>query len=185
MGGLGTGLSGLTGQSLGGGLGTSLSGLTGQRLPGRLESRASWGEEQYAKGWEVESHIRGKLGEELDLQETQGASFGVGREEGVGPIEYSPCDSELTGPPAIRKLCFPVIPPPPPPPTHLWDLGLPAVLEGWPQQFPEAYHHRGFPCPGLLALWRGYTSSEQHQKHRQHPGKGLQPRKARTSLAGQ
>jgi len=51
----------------------------------------------------------------------------------------------------------------PPPPTLSPNLGLPAIQEGWPQQLPEAYHCRGCPCTGLLALWRGYTSAEQHQ----------------------
>ena len=81
------------------------------------------------------------------------------------PIEFSPCHSKLTGPLASRKLCFPVhsLPPPLPPPTLSLNLGLPAIQEGWPQQLPEAYHRRGSPCTGLLALWRGYTSTEQHQ----------------------
>ena len=39
------------------------------RLPGGLGSGPSWWREQYAKGWGVESHIRGNLGKELDLQE--------------------------------------------------------------------------------------------------------------------
>ena len=43
------------------------------------------------------------------------------------------------------------------------DLGQPAIQEGWSQQLPEAYHHRGCPCTGLLALWRGCTSAEQHR----------------------
>ena len=40
-------------------------------------------------------------------------NVGEGREEGVGPKEHSPCHSKLTGPLAIRKLCFPVHPPTP------------------------------------------------------------------------
>ena len=90
MGGLGTGLSGLIGKSLGGGLGTSLSALAGQRLPGRLENKALWEREQYAKGWEVESHIRGNLEKELDLEERQGTSVGEGREERVGTNRILP-----------------------------------------------------------------------------------------------
>jgi len=43
------------------------------------------------------------------------------------------------------------------------NLGLPAMQGCWPQQLPEAYNHRGCPCTGLLALWRGYTSTEKHQ----------------------
>jgi len=39
---------------------------------------------QYAKGWGVESHIRGNLGEEVDLQERQDTSVGEGRGGGVG-----------------------------------------------------------------------------------------------------
>ena len=64
----------------------------------------------------------------------------------------------------LQKAALPsASPPPPPPPMLSLDLGLPAIQEGWPQQLPEAYHHRGCPCTGLLALWRGYTSTEQHQ----------------------
>ena len=42
------------------------------------------------------------------------------------------------------------------------DLRMPAILEGWPHHLWESDHHRGFPCPGLPALWRGYTPKEQH-----------------------
>ena len=92
-------------------------------------------------------------------------SAGEGREEGVGPHRILPTHSKHTSQIPIRKLCFPVHPLPPPPPRtmHSPDLGLPAIWEGWPQQFPEAYHCRGCLFPGLLALWRGYTPTEQHQ----------------------
>ena len=43
--------------------------------------------------------------------------LGRGEKKGWAPIEYSPCHSELTGPLAIRKLCFPVHPLPPAPAT--------------------------------------------------------------------
>ena len=33
--------------------------------------------------------------------------------------------------------------------------------EGWPHHLLEANHFRGFPPPGLPALWRGYTPTEQ------------------------
>ena len=91
--------------------------------------------------------------------------LGRGEKKGWVPIEYPPRHSKLTGPLASRKLCFPVhsLPPPPPPTMLSPNLGLPAIQEGWPQQLPEAYHRRGSPCTGLLALWRGYTSTEQHQ----------------------
>ena len=39
--------------------------------------------------------------------------LGRGEEKGWATIEYSPHHSELTCPPAIRKLCFPVHPPSP------------------------------------------------------------------------
>ena len=65
-------------------------------------------------------------------------------EKGWAAIEYSPHHSELTCPPAIRKLCFPVIPPPSTP-CCAWDLILPAIPEGWPHHLWEADHHRGFP----------------------------------------
>ena len=42
------------------------------------------GRKQYTKGREVESHIRGNVGEELDLRERQGTSVGEGRGGGVG-----------------------------------------------------------------------------------------------------
>ena len=46
--------------------------------------------------------------------------LGRGEEEGWATIEYSPCHSKLTCPPAIRKLCFPVHPPSPYCSTHAW-----------------------------------------------------------------
>ena len=87
------------------------------------------------------------------------ASVGRGEKKSWATIEYSPCHSKLTGLTAIRKLLSGS----PPPLTQVSDLELPAIQECWPQQFPVAYHHRGCPCPGLLALWRGYTPVEQHQ----------------------
>ena len=83
-----------------------------------------------------------------------------GEEEGWATIEYSPHHSELTCPPAIRKLYFPMHPPFPLPCVHALDLRLPAIPEGWPHHFQEADHCRGFPCPGLPAFWRGYTPTE-------------------------
>ena len=160
-----------------GGLGTGLSGLMGQRLPGRLESRASvGGREQYTKGWEVESHIRGNLGEELDLQERQGASVGEGR-------EYSLHHSELTGLPAIRKLCFPVHSSPPTPHGHAGPgaachpRGLASILHG------------SLPLQGLSLPWPACPLEGLHPRRAapntasplQEP---LQPRKDRTSSAG-
>ena len=144
-----------------GGLETGLSSLMGQRLPGRLENKAvtEEGSNMLRAGkWKATSE--GTWEKSLVC-----AHAGEGREEGVGPHRILPTPQQAYWPLAIRKLCFPVhpLPPPLPPPMHLWDLGLPAILEGWPQQLPEAYHLRGCPCPGLLALWRGYTPVEQHQ----------------------
>ena len=135
--------------------------MTGQRLPGRLENKAVAEEGSNTLGagkWKAASE--GTWEKSLVC-----AHAGRGEKKGWVPIEYSPCHSKLTGPLASRKLCFPVhsVPPPLPPPMLSTDLGLPAIQEGWPQQLPEAYHHRGCPCTGLLALWRGYTSAEQHQ----------------------
>ena len=41
------------------------------------------------------------------------------------------------------------------------DLRPPAIPEGWPHHLQEADHLRGFSCPGLPTLWRGYTPMEQ------------------------
>ena len=69
--------------------------------------------------------------------------------------------NEHTCPPASSEQCFPVYPPSPYP-TCVPDLRPPAILEGWHHHLQEADHLRGFPCPGLPALWRGYTPTEQH-----------------------
>ena len=46
-------------------------------------------------------------------------------------------------------------------PVHMPDLRPPAIQEGWPHHSQEADPLRGFPSPGLLALWRGYTPVKQ------------------------
>ena len=54
-------------------LGRSRNHLTGQRLPGRLEKKSCCrGREQYSRGGEVESRIRGNLGEEPGLRSCWG-----------------------------------------------------------------------------------------------------------------
>lgn len=118
----------------------------------RKQSIIAGGREQYAKGWEVESHIRGNLGEEVDLQERQGASVGEGREEGVGHHRLLPMPQQAHWPTSYQKAVLPSASPLPLPLTHTPYLALPAIPEGWPQHLPEAYRGRGFPCPGLLAL---------------------------------
>ena len=65
-------------------------------------------------------------------------------------------------PTSYQKAVLPSASPLPLPLEHVPDLGLPAILEGRPHHLWEANHHRGFPCPGLPALWRGYTPTEQH-----------------------
>ena len=142
-------------------LGRSRNHLTGQRLPGRLENKAVAEEGAILQEWG-----RGKPHQREPGRRAWSAPvLGSGEKKGWVPIEYPPHHSKLTGPLTSRKLCLPVhpLPPPPPPPTLSRDLGLPAIREGWPQKLPEAYHCRGCPCTGLLALWRGYTSTEKHQ----------------------
>ena len=101
----------------------------------------------------------------------------LGRKEGEGwaAIDCSPHHSPLTCLPAIRKLCFPVHLPLPH--ARAPDLRLLAIPEGWPHHLQKADHHRGLPCPGLPSPPQSST------QHHQPPGKGPQPRKARTSLA--
>ena len=91
-------------------------------------------------------------------------STGEGR-EGVGPHRILPTPQRAYQPTSYQKAVLPSASPPPAPttPLNLPDPGLPAIWEGWPQQLLEAYHCRGCPCPGLLALWRGCTPAEQHQ----------------------
>ena len=62
------------------------------------------------------------------------------------------------------------------------DLRQPDIPEGCPHHLREADHHRGFPCPGLSAPWRGYTPIEQHLTP-QAPWKRTAAQKTRTSLA--
>lgn len=81
--------------------------LAGQRLPGSLESGASWWREKYAKGWGVESHIRGNLAEELDLQERQGVSVGEGRGEEVGHHRIIPTPQQAHSPTSYQKAVLP------------------------------------------------------------------------------
>ena len=72
--------------------------------------------------------------------------------------------------------------PPPLSHAHAPDLRLPAIQEGWPHHLWEADHLRGFPCLACLPLG-GATPLQSSTQHHQPPGKGLQPRKARISLA--
>ena len=106
----------------------------------------------------MESHNRGKLGKDLDLQKRQVPVLGRGEEEGWAAIEYSLCPSEHTCLPASREQCFPVHPPPTP---HAPDLRPPAIPEDWPHCSWEANHLQGFPWPGLSTLWRCCTPAEQ------------------------
>ena len=72
--------------------------------------------EQYTKGWGAESHIRGNLAQELDLQERQGASVGEGRGEGVGCHRILPTPQQAHLPASYQKAVLPsaVLPPPTP-----------------------------------------------------------------------
>ena len=96
----------------------------------------------------MESHIRGNLGEELDLQERQGASVGDGREEGVGHHRILPMPQQAHWPASYQKALLPSASPLPSPSRmhETWGC-LPSQREGWPQHLPEAYHHRSFPLP--------------------------------------
>ena len=120
-------------------------------------------EQTWEKSWDCTSVVEGR--------------------EGVGPHRILPMTQRDYWPASYQKAVLQSASPPLPPLTHAMDLGLPATSESWPQQLPEAYHHRGCCCPGLLALWRDYTPWSS-TKHLQSQGKGLQPRKARISLAG-
>ena len=86
-------------------------GLVGKRLPGSPESQG-W-REQYAKGWGVESTLEGTWEKSWICRRDKAPVLGRGAEEGWAAIEYSPHHRELTCPPAIRKLGFPVHPPSP------------------------------------------------------------------------
>ena len=100
-----------------------------------------------------------------------------GDKKGWATIEYSPHHRKLTGPPAIRKLCFPVHPSSPYPSCtcQTWRDGLYTCLK------PTTAG--AFPALACLPSG-GATPPRSSTKHRQPPGKGLQPRKARTSSAG-
>ena len=108
--------------------------------------------EQYAKGWEVESHNRGNLAEDLDHRRDKAPVLGRGEEEGWATIKYSLCPSKHTCPTASWEQCFPVQLPSPTP--RMPDLRAPAILEGWPHHLQEANHLQGFPRPGLAAPGR-------------------------------
>ena len=54
----------------------------------------------------MESHNRGKLGKDLDLQKRQVPVLGRGEEEGQAAIEYCLHPSEHAYPPASREQCF-------------------------------------------------------------------------------
>ena len=70
-------------------------------------------------------------------------SVGEGR-EGMGPHRIRPISQRALWPASYQKAVFPSASPQPPL-MHLPDMGVPAIREGWPQQFLEAYHHRGCP----------------------------------------
>ena len=102
--------------------------------------------EQYTKGWGVESHNRGNLGEGLDPQERQGANVVEGRGGRVG------CHRLLLMP---QGACLPAreqrfLVQPPFPTLCMPDQKLPTILVEWPHHTWEAIHHHGFPqlvCP--------------------------------------
>ena len=105
-----------------------------------------------------------------------------GEQKGWAPIEYSPCHSELTGPPAIRNLCFPRHLTFPYPSHTRWTWGC------LPSQRVDFDNCRKPTTSGALPALDclpsgGATPPWRSTKHCQPPRKGLQPRKARTSLA--
>ena len=131
--------------------------------------------EQYVKGWRVESHIKGNLGEELDLQERQGTSFGKGRGGGVGWHRIHPTPQRGHLPASYQKSVLPTASPLPLCHARVPDLRLPAILEGCPQHLWEA-------DPALACLTSGGTTLLRSSSPDCQPsGKGPQPRKARTS----
>ena len=75
-------------------------GLTVWRQPEGLGNLVTGWREQYAKGWGVESHNRGHMGEGPDPQVRQGTSVGEGRARGAG------CHRIL---PAPQRVCLPAI----------------------------------------------------------------------------
>ena len=109
--------------------------------------RRGW-REQYAKGWGMESHIRGNLGEEPDPQERQGGSVGEGRGGGVDCHRILPtpqrahlsASSRKAVLPSVSPLSLPCVP----------DLRLPAIREGWSHHLQEADHQ---PLQGLFLPW--------------------------------
>ena len=138
--------------------------------------------EQYAKGWGVESHIRGNLGEELDLQERQGASVGEGRGEEVGHHRILPTPQRAHLPTSYQKAVLPSASPLPLPHALAQDLRLPAIPEGWPHHLQEATTAGAFPALACLPPG-GATSTQSSTQHHQPPRKRPQCRKARTSSA--
>ena len=95
-------------------------------------------------------------------------------------IEYSPHHSKLTCPPAVRKLCFPVDPPHPLPLVRALDC-LPSQRAGL-TICGKPTTSGAFPALACLPPG-GATPLQSSTQHHQPPGKGLQPRKARISLA--
>ena len=109
------------------------------------------------------------------------ASVGEGR-KGVAPIEYSSHHSELTGLPAIRKLCFPGHPPHHPLHTS-WTWGcLPSRRAGlnncWKPTTAGA-------VPALACLpFGGATPLRSSTKHLQPRQKACSPEKLEQAWPG-
>ena len=162
-----------------GGLETSLSSLTGQRLPGRLENKvvAEEGNNTLGAG-SGKPHQR-----EPGRRAWSAPVLGRGEKKGWVPIEYPPHHSKLTGPLASRKLRFPVHPPRPHHPLcSRWTWGyLPSRRAGL-NNCLKPTTAGALPAQACLPFG-GATLPQSSTKHHQPPRKGLQPRKARTSLA--
>ena len=109
--------------------------------------------------------------------------MGRGEKKGWAPIEYSPHHSELTGLPAIRKLCFPVHLPSPYPAQMRWTWGcLPSQRAGL-NNCRKPTTPGAFPALACLPSG-GATPPRSSTKHHQPPGKGLHLEKLEQAQPG-
>ena len=161
-----------------GGLETGLPSLMGQRLPGRLESGVSWrgGSNMLRAGkWKATS-------EGTWEKNWVCASVGEGK-EGVGPHRILPMQQQAYWPASYQKDVHPSASPPLCHPLcSCWTWGcLSSGRAGLNNCWKPTTTGT---VPALACLpFGGATPPWSSTKHL-HPGKGLQPRKARTSLAG-
>ena len=141
----------------------------------RKQAECCRGWEQYAKGREVESHIRGTW-----EKGRVSASVGEGREEGVGPHRILPTPQLAYWPTSYQKAVLPSASPPPTTPYTHWTWGClqPGRADLNNCQKPTTTGSVSalacLPFGGATPPWRG-------TKHRQALGKGLQHRKVITA----